>query len=806
MHQTVIPQNTNVELKIKGAPQMQIHTSRAASSSSRFQRADTAQLLTFCFLLVFSSCRIAYAVDQGAARASSDDSQTDVLATIIVTATKRAEDVSKVPISIAAMTSEQLAQSGIKNIRDVAALVPGIEFDLPSSYGPNLINIAIRGVNGVIGTSTTGIYLDDTAIQSRVQSLSYIGQPLPVTWDLARVEVDRGPQGTLFGAGAEGGTVRFIPTAPSLTRYSGIAHTEVSDTKGGGVNYEQGVAAGGPLIDNTLGGRVSFLYRKDSGYIDRVNPFTGAVVDSDSNRSDSKAGRVALAYQPMESLTITPSVSYQSLDTHDVGIFYVGLSNPQQGDFVSGKLLAQPTEDTFYLPSLKVEADLAFASFTSVSSYYHRHVSWLWDNTNGIGAILGGYGNPLGPAYPTSADQAAPATISMKQNLISQELRLASSDPHAQLRWVGGLFYSRTRQDDALSVDSSYFSTLFQTSNPVLSTDQNVTDTQIAAFGQIDYRPMDRLTLTAGVRVADVKYEAYQFAGGFANTGVPPYGSGSSRETPVTPKGGISFQVDPDNLLYLSVGKGYRQGGINDPLPSYCGTNTGPKSYHSDSLWSYEVGAKDVLFGGRVQLDSSAFHIDWRNMQQEVIIPICEFDYIANLSTAKINGFDVAFAALLGAHIKPALAVSYINARYSSTVESNGVVIVAKDDTIGITPQIPSPWNITASLEYAMGIQSDWKLTYRVEDAFHSKNTGPYASYNPASISYAPLIPPNSSTNVINARVTATYKQFDFEAFVNNAANSAPLLNRGQDLVTSTLIYSATLRPRTVGLGGSWHF
>jgi iron complex outermembrane receptor protein len=732
-----------------------------------------------------------------------DDALHEALGEIIVTATKRAENLNKVPISIAALTPEAMAQSGVKSFRDVAAIVPGIEFDSVTNWGPNLNNISIRGVNSTIGTSTTGIYLDDTPIQSRVQSFSYIGQPLPLTWDLERVEVDRGPQGTLFGAGAEGGAVRFIPSAPSLTQFSGLAHSEVSQTKNGGLSYESGIAAGGPLVQDSVGGRISLWYRKDGGYVDRVDPFTGATVDANANRSESKAARVAIAYRPMDTLTITPSVNYQSQQTHDSSTFYEALSNTQEGVYKSGRLLQQPTTDSLYLPSVKIEANLGFADLTSVSSYYHRDASTLFDNTNLLGALLGGYGNPLGPSYPTDHSQAAPGYINLKQSFISQELRLASSDAHAPITWVAGVFYSRVRQEDNETVDSPFFGP----PNPVLYTDQDILDTQVAAFGQVDYRLTERLKLTAGLRVADVKYDAVQFVSGALNTGVPPVASGESRETPVTPKIGASFQYDDNNLFYVSIAKGYRVGGVNTPLANYCNVTTpAPKTYNSDSVWSYEIGAKDSLLDGHLLIDTSVFHIVWKNIQQPVLIPSCGFEYFANLGSATSNGFDLALSALIGDHFKPALSVGYTNAHYTKTILINGVVTVDKGDTIGTIPQVPSPWNVTASAEYVLNPLADWRVTLRLEDVFHSKNTGPFASYDPAAISYAPAISPNPSTNVLNFRLSAEYRHFEVEAFVNNLLNSTPLLNRGQDTPASALFYRTTLRPRTIGVGAYWHF
>ena len=735
--------------------------------------------------------------------AKGEDSAREALSEITVTATKREESLNKVPISIAALSPEAMAESGVKSMRDVAALVPGIEFDNVSNWGPNLNNIAIRGVNSTIGTSTTGIYLDDTPIQSRVQSFSYIGQPLPVTWDLERVEVDRGPQGTLFGAGAEGGAVRFIPTEPSLTQFSGLVHSEVSQTKDGGVSYEVGGAVGGPLVDNSLGGRISLWDRKDGGYVNRVDPFTGADVDPNSNYSESKAARLAFRYQPTDSLTITPSINYQSQQIHDSGTFYEALSSPQNGVFDSGRLLRQPSSDSLYLPTVKIDDNLGFADLTSVSSYYHRTASTLFDNSNLLGALLGGYGNPLGPSYPTSYSQAAPGYINLRQSFLSQELRLASPDAHAPLTWVAGLFYSRVRQEDSEAIDSPYFGP----PNPVLYTDQNILDTQYALFGQVDYRVTERLTLTAGVRVAEVKYVAVQNVSGPLNAGVPPTAAGASRETPVTPKVGASFQYDENNLFYASISKGYRVGGVNTPLADYCNVTTPtPKTYNSDSVWSYEVGAKDSLFDGRLLVDTSVFHIDWKDIQQPVLIPSCDFEYFANLGSASSNGFDLALSALIGAHFKPGLWVGYTNAHYTKTISNGGIVTVNAGDTIGTVPQVPSPWNITSSLEYMLSPIRDWRVTMRLEDVFHSKNTGPYASYDPAAISYAPDIPPNSSTNVLNLRVSAEYQKIEVEAFVYNLLDSRPLLNRSQDNISSDLFYQTTLRPLTFGVGAYWHF
>src|SRR5437016_6575429 len=185
---------------------------------------------------------------------------------VVVTATRREESLSRVPISVTALTQESLDERGVKDFSEVARFTPGINFD---NSGTN--NISIRGISGSGGAGTTGIYLDDTPIQMRALAFNP-DEALPKSFDIERVEVLRGPQGTLFGAGSEGGTVRYITTQPSLTKTSFYSRDEVAYTQGGAPSYEAGVAGGMPLIDGVLGARLTVWYRRDGGYIDQIDP------------------------------------------------------------------------------------------------------------------------------------------------------------------------------------------------------------------------------------------------------------------------------------------------------------------------------------------------------------------------------------------------------------------------------------------------------------------------------------------------------------------------------------------------------
>src|ERR1700690_2597718 len=222
-----------------------------------------------CASVMLFSCEI------GALAAAAEDEKPEVeettmgpLAEIVVTATRKEESLSKVPISVTALTQEMLDVRGIKDFQDVARFTPGVNID---NSGTN--NISIRGIASTGGAGTTGIYLDDTPIQMRALAFNP-DEALPKSFDLDRVEVLRGPQGTLFGAGSEGGTVRYITTQPSLTKTSVYSRDEVSYTEGGQPSYEAGIAGGPPLIDGTLGVRLTGWYRYDGGYIDRINPVT----------------------------------------------------------------------------------------------------------------------------------------------------------------------------------------------------------------------------------------------------------------------------------------------------------------------------------------------------------------------------------------------------------------------------------------------------------------------------------------------------------------------------------------------------
>ena len=239
-----------------------------------------------------------------------------IIGEVVVTATRQTSTVNKVALSITAVTQKALDQQGVKTIADFARATPSVVFTRTGGEGNP--NIAIRGISSTLGAPTTGIYLDDTPVQKRGTNgaVTGNGSPTPLIFDLDRIEVLRGPQGTLFGSGSEGGTIRFITPRPSLTKFSAYARTEVSATEGGSPSYEFGVAAGGPIVQDKLGFRASLWDRHVGGYLDHVNIYDGSTIASDTNSGHQFVGRIAVTWQPITDLSITPAF-YTSVDHVD---------------------------------------------------------------------------------------------------------------------------------------------------------------------------------------------------------------------------------------------------------------------------------------------------------------------------------------------------------------------------------------------------------------------------------------------------------------------------------------------------------
>jgi outer membrane receptor protein involved in Fe transport len=742
---------------------------------------------------------------------------------VVVLASRGGEQVRDVPISLEVWSADAMDRAGAKSLDQVAALTPSMEYDFDTAVGAGIsTNLSIRGVNDAGGRSTTRIFVDDAPLHSLQ---SDFGEVHPLLFDVDRVEVIRGPQGALLGEGTEGGAVRLLLRQPSLTEFSGAAHIEAATTENGGPSYEGGAAAGGPIVHDLVGFRLSAWYRRDGGYVDHVDPFTGAIVQADSNWSDSKSGRVALGIAPAEGVLITPSLSYQSVDLNDSPIFYQNLSNLDSGVLRNGKLLRQPYDDSYTLASLNLSADLSFAHITAVASYFHRSADALVDYTNSYPNYFLGEFGPL-PVYPVAYENAAGFTHELDVNAGTGEVRLRSPNPEARLTWMAGVFYSNVRQGDlqTLTNKAVYFGQTDQQFNLGATIDSRIRATQIAGFGEADLRISSRLRASVGLR-ATVD-ESQQTKAYDLKTPVAAERAPTQRDTPVAPRADLSYQASPGRLVYAAVAKGYRSAGIDAPSPFPCTTDVSVP-FPADSVWSAELGAKNSLSGGRAQLELSVYYMRWQNLHQ-LLFSRTNCTQVANEDDATSRGFDLALQAFATAHLKTELAVSYIDAHYSDTSYLSGAganghdyFVTSRGDWLGALPQVPSPWTATASIAYEIALSRGVTANLQVQDIFHSHNPGAFFTRPTAQgccLQGPPYPPPpwawsvtdypwaDPATNVVNLRARFSASNADLSLYVNNALNSQPLLSGKTEgssygvVFGPPLVYGTTLRPRTVGV------
>ncbi len=725
------------------------------------------QLLLFCTVLSGVTLASMGARATEATPSDTAGSESNALQEIVVTATRREESISKVPISITAMSQDTLDEKGIRDITELVRFTPGVSID---STGTN--QISIRGISSSAGAGTTGIYIDDTPIQMRELGFNP-DETLPKTFDLDRIEVLRGPQGTLFGSGSEGGTIRYIMTQPSVSQESTYVRSEVSYTQYGQPNGEIGIAHGGPIIDGLLGYRASIWYRYDGGWINRVDN-EGNITESNANYANTTAARFALLYEPADNVKVTPSVMFQNKQQHDLSTYWPAYSDPGAGRFNNATPELIPIPDEYYLPALKVQVDFAHMSFISNTSYYHRNETDSYQGTGYDLAFYQGIGwpNALGPGtsalgcgpasttltepcswYPLLngtgihmpagfANYSTPNTMTNQQRSWTQEFRLQSDDPDARVKWTAGVFWQVAQELSVEQLNDPNINNLFQalygvtadslfgpyyncpqagytSGEPIPKCDiyynyNKSYDRQIAGFGEATINLVDNLSLILGARESKLSFSLNHFSDGYENYG-PVGAAGNASNTAFTPRVGLDWQADPHNLYYFTYAKGFRPGGFNPPLPPvFCGpgliadgfpSGKSPATYGDDNTDSFEVGSKNN-FNDKLKIATSVYWIRWNNIQQNVYIAgNCGLQFTDNLGSAIAKGFDVQVEAAVGAGFSLDFSAGYTDARF--TADSLGGLALRGDAIAG-----------NAAINYAPGTSPPWSIAAGPQYAF----------------------------------------------------------------------------------------
>ena len=821
---------------------------RSALHHSRWMLVTTA-------LVPIHLASVAQAADVVAAK---DDSQ--VVKEVVVTATRTSQLLSKVPLSVSAYTQETLDKQGIKSFSDIARYTPGVTFD------ENTKDVSIRGIKSNAGDATTGIYIDDTPIQLRTLGFNS-NNTAPVVFDLDRVEVLRGPQGTLFGAGSEGGTVRYITPQPSLTRYSAYGRLEVAHTDQGAPSYEAGVAVGGPLVEDKLGFRVSVDHRRDGGYVDRIDPYTGKRQSNNSNWTDTFVWRASVAWAPTSKLLITPTLQYQNRNQRDTDSFWEAYSNRSSGKFVNANPGRQSDYDRFYLGSIKVEYDLGKAKIISNTSGFNRREYLLngYEGTlynlaffghafvasgidpNGAACAAncaapvdysGATDSPLltskGPNLPGYAAKygvyhAYNSITNIQQNF-TQEIRVQSNDPGSRLNWVAGVFYTKNRQESIEEIHDPQLGNLMQylfgedvptawggvdlLSNGDDYYNRNVGHSeQTAFFADVTYEVIENLKVTAGLRYAKTHFDITNNATGAQNYG-DTGGSSGKNDKPFTPKISVSYQVTPDQLAYATVAKGYRIGGANVPLGQglleSCAGDLALRGYSPTTGTPQTYNSDSVV---SYEIGSKGKYLD-RSLQ--VSASAFHVDWKNIQYQDLLSSCGILYTTNLGSAQSEGfdLQSTWLPVRNLEIDLAVGYTDAHFTKTGGpaASPLVTKgdavggpPW--TASI----GVR--WDFTFadrpsyiRVDDEYASKNGKPTPRLDPVNAPYDPSLKTPPQTNFLSVRAGIKLESWDLAVFADNVANSHPELTR-EHADRYTPIYNlTTFRPLTIGVTGIYRY
>jgi iron complex outermembrane recepter protein len=615
---------------------------------------------------------------------------------IVITAQKREEALQNVPFSVAAATDVQIRDSGAENVVELARNFSGLTI---ADLGPGQSQIAIRGISAgqVIRDQPgvkeqVGVYLDESPI-----SIALFTPDLEL-FDLERFEVLRGPQGTLFGAGSLSGTLRYITASPRLNEYEGSIELSAQDGTGADFGGKVRGAINIPLGERAAV-RIASYASELQGFIDAVQP--DGSIREDVDGGNKTGGRIALLFQPTESITILPRIVYQELDTDgfpriDVFNFLgnsftttepaVNLGNRQQFTQIEEGL-----EDDFALADLKLEFDLGPVTLTSVSSFTDREVVVTRDATalsgsvvfsplSMIPGVLPGLANASPDALSAAVRSATTLTDTTDLEAFSQEVRLTSNSD-GKFQWLVGAFYQDVDRDygqvnftpgfDALTgVDNSQFNSRTDTT---FSSSLVYDFEQIALFAEGTYAVTDKLGLTLGVRYYDFDEDRLLNFGGIF-TDVTRNSLGSTSSDGVTPRFILSYDLTEDVLLSAQVSRGFRLGGINDPVNvPVCNAADAvifgnQPDFDDETVTNYELGAKMQFADRRVTLNVAAYYSDIEDLQGTTDAGTCNSRIVFNVPDARSMGIEAELFARVGANWDVGLSVTAVDAELRSSV------------------------------------------------------------------------------------------------------------------------------------------
>ena len=748
---------------------------------------------------------------------------------VVVTATKRDATILDVPFSINAQTQADIQKSGAVTLEDLSRNVAGLNIQ---NLGPGQSQVSIRGVSagqvvrdqpGV--KEQVGVYLDESVI-----SLSLFTPDVDL-FDLNRVETLRGPQGTLFGSGSVGGTIRYITNQPKIGVYEGVVEANANVLKGGDVGgYVKG-AVNIPISDK-LALRAVGYDTEYAGFIDALGE--GGKRKNNVNDGYRRGGRLSLLFKPTDEISITPRVVYQKIhaDGFNRQEAFNLFANPNTttrpaitlGEREQYLLLDESFDDKTFLGDLTASVGLGAVELTSVTSYIDRKI----DVNRDASALTGSVSVDLGfPTAAVSLPSKLVDTTDLEQ--FTQELRLGSKG-EGPLQWVFGGFYSKVDRvynqrlptpgydaytDAALGAGTSAaVANGFPANSPYnASLPYNIK--QKALFGEASYK-LDRLTATVGGRYYDFKEHRRFTSGGLFANGDDQTDKTSSDG--FTPRFLLSYEASPGLTFNAQASKGFRLGGVNDPLnlplcsPQDKTIFGGFQSYDDETLWNYEGGVKS-RFGG-ISFNGAVFYTDIKNLQTTLDAGSCSSRVVFNVPKAHTKGVEAELTARPAPGLQLGLSGSLVEAEFDSTVKDGTGAVIGGIRDGNRLPSVPKfQISVNATYSHALTATLDGYVTASVQHVGNRYTQASDQENNPRS--FVSGLPYGGATGtaatVVNLQLPS-YELVNFSAglqmdngvdviaYVNNAFEKNALLSFDRERGGRARLGYTVGQPRTVGV------
>jgi outer membrane receptor protein involved in Fe transport len=552
---------------------------------------------------------------------------------VVVTATKRSENIQDTPLAVQAFSGEQLVAMGAMDVSDWAPLVPGLAIQ---DNGPGDKRYVIRGVNSA-GSGTVGVYLDDVVITGENSQDGGGQAPDVMLFDMERIEVLKGPQGSTFGSSSLTGTIRFITAKPNLTAFSGAAGAGYSMTTGGGVGNQVDGMVNVPIVSGRFAVRLAGLSMDDPGYIN--TPFA-----TDANETRVKAGRLSAKLAVTDQITLTALAMVQQTTSGALPYYNAPTAAGAPVDrsgFDQPLYAREAAGNKMNMYDLALDYKASYGTYTLTSSRFYRDVEYLRDSSFALQSFLG---------LPADGAGRSGINYPKHRHVESDEARFAS-DWRGPLQLLVGGFYQKEERhftSEILSADSNGFISADPT--VFLRRTQDDTITEKAAFAEVSWAFTDELKLTLGGRRYDISDSQHSNAlVGFG--GGPGGGPGpalSATNTGQIGKINLSYTPMQNVLAYAQVGEGFRPGGVNDQTAAQIAGVSIPSKFSSDSLVNYELGLKTSWLDNRFVANGAVYFIDWSKIQlaEQATSGTSSFPYTGNGGRATVKGVELELEAL----------------------------------------------------------------------------------------------------------------------------------------------------------------